>query len=381
MSIMSDLDGKKNVEVVYNRNHFTAAAVSIMDILKEKSSVLMLAHGTKTRRYEKLHETCTEMLNQYRSDKNNLDESKIIKKVYKTLRDNIGLLKSKDSKLFRIRDEQNKVVTILPGVDIGLGYVELNDVEKTQFWQHIYLMFVSSVKMIYHANQNILMNDSNNDLLAAFVDIEKELTKTGITIKSAAYNPYMGLSTPSYNTLNVDELFSSDPITSDNSGMGIDAVLNTLGISSKVDMSKINEELKNITEDEIKEAVNKITGLIGANADSDVGEVCNDLVRGIVDNMKENGISDMMGIIRSATNVTNKINPAKMKKTAMTMNSFMQDSTSKLRTMKDEHGNMIGEKLFSAMENPLKMVKDIQSGKLVLPGINNGESGTPSKSK
>ena len=64
----------------------------------------------------------------------------------------------------------------------------------------------------------------------------------------------------------------------------------------------------------------------------------------------------------------NKMDPVKMKKTAMTMNSFMKDSTSKLRTMKDEDGNMIGEKLFSAMEDPLQMAKDIHEGKFVLPG-------------
>jgi len=386
---MSTIDEKKNFEFVYNRSHFTAAAVSIMDMLKEKSALLMPDSGNKSRRYENLGKTCGDMLTQYRSEQNNLDEGKIIKKVYRTISNNIHLLKNKDEKLFNLKDAKNKVVTILPGVDIGLIYADFTTDEKTQFWQYMFLMFVSSVKMVHHANKNMLTSDKNKDMMAALVDIEKELTKTGVTIKSMSYNPYVGLSgTSSNNELGIDELFSSDPIPSDNSGMpglpglNIGTILEQLGISSGFDLSKINEELKNITEDGIKEAVQNITSMIGADGDSDIGEVCNDLVRSIVENMKENGINDMMGILKSVTeSVTTKMDPVKMKKTAMTMNSFMQDSTSKLRTMKDENGNMIGEKLFSAMEDPLKMVKDLQAGKLVLPGTNNTGSGTKSGGK
>jgi hypothetical protein len=369
---MSDIYEKNRFKIVYNRSHFTAAAVSIMDLLRAKSIELLPNAGTKAKRYENLQKTCANMLAQYRSEENNFDEGKIIKKVYKTLKSNIQHLKNKDEILFSTKDANNKIVTILPGVDIGLIYNDLDATEKTQFWQHMLLMFVSSVKMIDCANNHQLLDKKKNkEFVDILAEIEKELTKTGVTINNNAYNPYVGLSGAIDGELGVDELFSSDNIPSNDDGlpgMNINTILDQLGIASRFDLSQVNEELKNITEDGIKEAVDNITHMIGADGDSDIGEVCNDLVRSIVGNMKENGINDMMGILRSVTDsVTNKIDPDKMKKTAMTMNSFMKDSTSKLRTMKDEDGNPIGEKLFSAMENPRQMVKDLHDGKLVLP--------------
>ena len=89
-------------------------------------------------------------------------------------------------------------------------------------------------------------------------------------------------------------------------------------------MKDLEEDVK---EEEIQDATKNITNIIGANDDPDVADVCNTLVRSIVDNLKENGISDMMGTLQSISqSVGDKIDPNKMKKTANTMNGFMQNS-------------------------------------------------------
>jgi hypothetical protein len=78
----------------------------------------------------------------------------------------------------------------------------------------------------------------------------------------------------------------------------------------------------------------------------------------------------MIGTLTSITESVGKtIDPAKMKKTAASMNSFMSNSESKLRNMTDEKGNNIGEKLYQTMGTPLKMAQAMGQG-MPIPGMN-----------
>jgi hypothetical protein len=130
-------------------------------------------------------------------------------------------------------------------------------------------------------------------------------------------------------------------------------------------MDKINEQLKNISEKEITSATKNITQILGAEEGSDVADVCDTLVRSIVDNLKEKGISDMMGTLKSISESVDKnIDKEKMKKTAKTMQGFMMNSEQRLKEMKDEKGNPIGDKLFNAMSGPLNMAKNMSEGKM-----------------
>lgn len=376
----------QNFEFVVNHRHFITAVVSIMDMLKEKSAQLIKNCGNKTKQYERLYKTCDKILTQYRSDVNDLNEGKIIKKVYKSLRSSISLLRNKDGNLFNVKDANNKITTILPGIDIGLIYNDFDDAEKTTLWQYMLLMFISSVKMVDSANKNSSKSEKTEEMIEILTEMEKELTKTGMTVKGMAFNPFVGLSgIASHDKLGIDDLFSGEEPPRESGdiglpGVNINTILSSLGISQVFDVSKINEELKNITEEGVRDAVQNITKMIGAEDDSDVSEVCNDLITSILENLKENGVNDMMGTLQSITStVTNKIDPTKMKKTAVKMNSFMQGSVDQFKNMKDDAGNPIGDKLLSAMENPLKMLKQFNGGNLDLNLNDTQSEGTQNK--
>lgn len=367
-----------NFEFVVNHRHFITAVVSIIDMLKDKSEELMETSGSKAKYHERLQKCCDKLLSQYRSDTENLNEGKIIKKVYRTLRDNLNLLKDKDGSLFTVKDNDGKIMTIVPGVDIGLIYKNLNDEEKVKFWQFMYLMFISSVKMVHSANENKMSSGKNKDVFDSVESMEKELTRTGLTIRGMAFNPFVGIDGVSNKEqFGVNELYSGDvpkQAATGIPGVDINMVLQQLGIQNVVDVDKINDQLKNITEEEIQDATKNITNIIGANDDPDVADVCNTLVRSIVENLKENGINDMMGTLQSISqSVGDKIDPSKMKKTANTMNGFMQNSQSQLRNMKDEQGNNIGEQLFKAMGGPLNMAKEFSEGNVNFNDTNGDE--------
>ena len=365
----SENEKPQNFEFVVNHRHFITAVVSIMDTLKDKSIELMETSGSKAKYHDRLQKCCDKILVQYRSDTDNLNEGKIIKKVYKTLRDNLTLLRDKDGALFTVKDSDNKIMTIIPGIDIGLIYKNFEEEEKAKFWQFMYLMFISSVKMIHSANETKMHTGKNKEIFEHIESMEKELTRTGLTVRGMAFNPFVGLDgVSSKDEFGVNELYSGDvpkQAPMGIPGVDINMVLQQLGIQNVVDIDKINDQLKNITEAEIQDATQNITNIIGASDDPDVADVCNTLVRSIVENLKENGISDMMGTLQSISqSVGDKIDPTKMQKTANTMNGFMQNSESQLRNMKDESGNNIGEKLFAAMGNPLNMAKEFSEGKM-----------------
>lgn len=368
----SDEDDDQGMEFARNHKHFVISVVSVMDLLKDKSESLMeSAESKKKKQHLKLQQSCSKILDQYRTDVDNLNEGKIIKKVYKTLRDNIELLKDKNGDLFSVRDNKNKIVTIIPGINIKLIYGHFDEKESEMFWQYMYLLFISSVKLITQSNDDNKMKTGRNKIVSDNMEeMEKELMKTGLTVKGSAFNPFIGLKGASKQAFGVDALFSGEaPQTGVGGdllpGMDMNMVLSQLGIDTMVDMDKINEQLKNISEKEITSATKNITQILGAEEGSDVADVCDTLVRSIVDNLKEKGISDMMGTLKSISESVDKnIDKEKMKKTAKTMQGFMMNSEQRLKEMKDEKGNPIGDKLFNAMSGPLNMAKNMSEGKM-----------------
>ena len=88
-----EIEKNENFEFVVNHRHFMTSIVSLLDIIKDRANSVKDNISNKVKYYDKLYKTCDKILNHYRNNTDNFDESKIIKKVYKTLRDNINLVK------------------------------------------------------------------------------------------------------------------------------------------------------------------------------------------------------------------------------------------------------------------------------------------------
>jgi hypothetical protein len=336
----------KNMDFVMNHKYFITGLVSITDMLKEISEKVVNTNNKI--RHVKLQICCDKILRQYRGNENILDEGKIIKKIYKTLKANASLLLEKDSKLFTIRDDNNRIVTVIPGLDIGLVYEHFDNEQRVYFWQFMYLTFISSYKMVTSANKDKIISDEQ--VLKDINTIESELRKTGLTINGNIFNPFVGLN----DTDNSDKQFGIDDLYS-----GVDAphmedisiefVLKQLGITDMIDMDKVNEQLQNITDEDIVELKKNMSNLLGG--DQTVTNTCNTMVDKIVDNIREHGIHDMMGLVQSMSeDITSTMNKDDLLETGKVMNSFMKDSESKIKDMTDENGNNIGGKLSEMMD-------------------------------
>jgi len=127
---------------------------------------------------------------------------------------------------------------------------------------------------------------------------------------------------------------------------------------------KINEQLKNIGEEDMTEATNHITNLLGADDNEDVKDVCDDLIKNIVGEIQNNGgdISNMFDIAKKVTDkIGNSIDKDKMQKTASKLSDFLNNGESMLKNMKDENGNAVGEDIMNQMKGPLEMMKNMEN--------------------
>ena len=198
----------ENFEFVVNHRHFVASVVSVLEQINDKS--VQISESGLTKHHERLQNACGKILNNYRNDTESFEEGKIIKKVYKTMRDNITYLMEKNGALFTVKDPENRIITIIPGIDIGLIYKHFDDDDKVKFWQYIHLMFISSAKMIHNVNDKNKLSDKNKIIIDNIEILERDLTKTGLTVKGMLFNPFIGLGSVDSSKYGFNELYSGD---------------------------------------------------------------------------------------------------------------------------------------------------------------------------
>ena len=351
-----------------NQSYFVYAVVNIVTMLKAKSLSMQEENkvpAAKTDLYKKLVATCTDIIAEYKttpdanttsitpsqSNTSSVDQVKIIKKCFYVLKDNLELIKSKSPDLFKVRNELNKITTIIPGVNINLLYEFLDEPEQKLLWTNIYTLFISSVSMVY----------ANTPESRHKVEITEmvEYCRKDIASSSSITNVFMGLCTNNAE-INMDSLMSNDiiiPGTEANSGL-----LGSLGIDKLMNLNNLSEEIKKFSDDDVTETVNTLGELLGN--DSDVKDVCATMVKSVIDDLKVNGIENMFDIAqRVSSKLGGLIDPAKMAKTAHKMGDLMTNNSDKIKELKDENGNPIGDQFLKQFQSTLDAAKRMSGAK------------------
>jgi hypothetical protein len=346
-----------NRELVKQIQRFTASSISMLNLL-QTVCVKLKDHelGTRDKKSKvKFMESSQKFIDTLKDQNEEFNYTRFIKKAFSTLRneEQCRQLRDKDVELFNIRDPTNKIVTILPGIDLKFGLRFLDDKEKSQFWQYMYLFSSSVFNMIKNSNETKIAKYSH--ITETMKMMEEDMAKTGIMFNNQIFNPFIGVGEDKQN-YSVNEMFSGGELPKQHS-VSIESVLNMLGVDKMFDEKKLNEELKGIGDKQINEATERIVGLLGAADNPEVKEVCNILIQDIVSNFKENGISNVGDTLKKvAENAKHNIEINKMKKTAESMKYFMSNSQEKMKDMKDAAGNPIGQQLMNSMAVPMSMM-------------------------
>lgn len=345
-----DKTERLNKSLFVYQNLFVTSVVSIVMLMKKVStSNEDKIPQTKKASHKKLLDTCDEILNQYKNTENktDIDQVKIIKKVFNVLKDNIELLKNKDTKIFEIKTPENKILTIIPGLNISLNTDYLNEDDKNELWDNLYSMFISVVKMIY---MNTDKARHKKEILDMVSYCEKEL----LTKNKILNNFFLGLNRDDTDNVNMDDLMSNDviiPGTDPQAGL-----LGSLGIDKLMDVDNLSAEIKKFNENDVNDTINTLTSLLGG--DSDVKDVCSTMVKSVLDDIKVNGIQNMFSIAeRVSSKIGNQIDSKKMEKTAENMNNLLKNNTDKFENLKDEQGNPFGTDFLKKFQSTYNMAQ------------------------
>jgi len=354
------IEESKNKMVFVMQSFFIYTVKNLVTFLKSKSesfaSEKKLQQG-KEDAHRKLRVVCEEIIKEFNSSSTSLDGStvdqvKIIKKVFYVLKDNATYIDEKNPKLFTIRNEEGKITSIIPGVNLNLVYELLDENEQKQVWFYIYALFVSSVNLVY---SNTPVNKHKKSILDMVEKFKKEMAVVSKDFGSdfVAYNVFMGVNNEDAG-INMDSLMTQDiliPGTEANAGF-----LNNLGLGNLMNLNSLSDEIKKFTDNDVDETVDTLGELLGN--DSDVKDVCSTMVRTVIDDLKTNGVENIFDIAqRVSSKLGGTISHEKMAKTAFKMGDLMENNKDKLKDLKDEQGNPIGENLFKQFQSTFAMAK------------------------
>lgn len=353
--ITQNTETKENKKTLFiYQSQFVYGVMSFCKLLKEQSEKLefeMKIPETKLEAHKKLRVTCESLQTEYKNGgdvDSGIDQIAVIKKAFYVLKDNLQMVLDKNSALFTVRNKEGKITTIIPGVNINLVYESFNDEEKKQVWGYVYILFTSAVKMVY---LNTPETRHKKEILDAIEFCQSDLMTNAPTL--VFRNVFMGLGTDN-SGVDMESLMSKDiviPGTEASAGL-----LGSLGVDKLMNLDKLSDEIKNFSDEDMKDTVNALGDLLGG--DSEIKDVCATMVKTVVDDIKANGVESMFDIAQRISGKIGGIIPQdKMAKTAMKMGNLMQNNSDKIKDIKDDNGNPIGEQFLKQFTAAMGMAK------------------------
>jgi hypothetical protein len=116
---------KENFDIQVNMNFFATSINELTDLFSKKSKEIESADGQlkldkkKYDQHLKLRESCQQLRDGFAENNREFDTSKVIKKVKKIITEHIDYLHPEQNiEIFYLKDEKNRIMTILPGTDI-----------------------------------------------------------------------------------------------------------------------------------------------------------------------------------------------------------------------------------------------------------------------
>jgi hypothetical protein len=359
-----------------NLINFTNSLMEFVDLLLKKSKEenieildpLLKQNKKKCDQHAKLRDSCAILKNVFSESVDNVNEKEsdfksknqveIIKKVYRKMTDNINYLHPEQNMdLFTLKDDKNSIITILPGIDIGLVTKKLTENEKNLLWGHLFMMYISAAELIARISKH-KKEGKKWDIINKLKD---KVVEFGIIPDKIFFiNPFLGINTDDSNKeIDTSTMYSNlDQIKKPEGG--VKGMLQMSGVDKMFDMKKISAQLENISEDEINTARDQITKMIGAEGDSDTSQLLGSLVGDVVNKLKQGGDLNVFDIAESvAQDNETKHDPNKFMKTAKQVQNFMSKGEQNLKNLKDDKGNPIGNDLFKSLQNPLQFMKNL----------------------
>lgn len=368
-SVSTESTSTSTAKDVVFMQQFTAACVAQLKLLKgyADKAVADLSGTDKTGAdkavaYSKFSESVDKYVASLQDG--SFDFQKILRKIYDVLKteENTAMVVEKNQKLFDLRNSENKIISIVPGININLIYPMLSDEDRVYFWQYFHLMVLSTFNIFHLHNPKKI--SSQPHIMSMIKEIGGLLEKTGIMIDTKIFNPFLGLGAEQ-GEYGLNEMFAVTKELQTGDQITLEAVLGTLGVGNLINEKELNAKLEALKDSDLEVATDQIVSILGAGGNQNARNVCNKLVKNIVDELKINGIANVGNVLKSvAERSRSEIQINDMQQTIGYVQNFMSDGQEKLKNLKDENGNPIGQQVMSQLSTPLAMMKAMGFGKM-----------------
>lgn len=355
----SEIKTDNNYKLVINTHFFSTSLISLLTLLRDAFSNIT---NSKSGSFVN---NCNTLITGFDLKNTSFDKSQIIKKIFKKLvfflprilREKKGIdddgkeknISDPDETIFFDKDD-GKIITLIPGINIGLIFTKLSQEDKQRTWCYIYIMYISSFRMIRQVNgEKLLKNKKYDMLLGACSTLHMRVNESKIiTTERELFNPCIGtqIHENEGKKLDVNTLFSGiEDISEDD----LEEYFISNMISKLINPDDLQKMVHELKEDDITDYVSTVANFIGADKDSAAYKTCDSLVHEIVGELKSEGI-DKKNPFKIAKRIshTTKVSESNLRET---VNQFEKSMTKeRLSTMKDGEGNNIGNALASSLE-------------------------------
>ena len=257
-----------------------------------------------------------------------------IKKAFRVIREplNCEYIKNKNHELFNVRDNENKIITLLMGLDIKFGYRYFSNEEKNKFWQYIYLFVYCVYSLIVPNNPDIV--NKYPEVKTLIETLEKDIINSKILLDDGIFNAFLGIEKDDEN------ISMADLLTGENASMKDFSLASMMKTVGGVDLDQISKELENIDEEKMNEITDTISEMMGNKGDSDIKELCSGFLKQAQEKIKVNGFDNIEGTLMDiAKNAKNSINVSKLNKLKSGFKHFKKSGMEQLKKMNKDGTN------------------------------------------
>jgi hypothetical protein len=277
--------------------------------------------------------TCDKIMNNIKNEAL-FNHTMFIKKAFRVIREptNCTYIMNKNQELFNIRDSENKIITLLMGLDIKFGYRYFSDTEKSKFWQYMYLFVYCVYSLIVPSNPEIIKKYPE---VKTLVDVlEKDIISSKILLDDGIFNAYLGIEKDDENVSMADLLNGENATMKD---FSLASLMKTVG---GIDLDQISKELENIDDEKMNEITDTISEMMGSKGDSDIKELCSGFLKEAQEKIKVKGFDNIEGTLMDiAKNAKNNINVSKLNKLKSGFKHFKKSGMEQLKKMNKDGTN------------------------------------------
>lgn len=360
------MNNQQMLNGLIHSKYFNLSTQEFIKLVDKKAVELKSMNNINIEYLNRLSTSCVQLLNDLDKMESNYDMGRLVKKLYKTISQNLGKIHpERNINIFKLVDDNNRKLTVISGIDVGLVIDYFTQEELDSLWGYFDIMCLSSISIISDTNPSRKEGKVWN-LLST---LKQKVNESGILMTERFYNPYINYNIET-EEFSVSSLYDNvEQLEKHDGNLPLETIIKLLGLEKFI--NSMLKEIEDLNPEELKKGISDITKILKLDSDNDTSNVCNLLVNGVIEDLKTKSAEGkplnviLTEIIQSGTERAKTMDPETMKKAVNNISQMKDMGEDEIKKMTDQNGNPIGTHVMSKMTKAFKMMNDINEGKQI----------------